>query len=481
MTTITTTPTSTAKIYSDFIVAIHLGTDNLIGLIGRRVEYNNSYALMDYVTEPAEGCMRRGCIYNVKKTEKKVKDLLAKLRQSIPGSLIDKVYLGFGGQSLHSVEQVVRRSLEPNTAVSEILMNDLNEAGRDRHTDGLDVLDVLPPACFLEGRLEKNPVGTVCHDLEACYQQLCARTSIHRQLETLLTKSPSLAKVLVSPLALADVLLTEDEKEMGCLLIDFDWGVTTASLYRDGQLQGLCTIPLGCRLVVKDLSSHFSIIETDAEACLLYNGHALADENDTSNFSINTIDRKGLRSVDTKEFDEVTEARLQEIIRNVEARIKDFLDERAKNNLGDYLHAGVIITGYGARIPRMEEAVMQVFPLDAQSRNRVRDDIKVKILKGDLKEEDINPQAIGLLVTATGEPYYLNCAGAIPKPPVAPPVVTPPVATPPAPPKAEESKQEPQPEAEPPKQPKETKKKSWFDKAKEKAKTGMGGLFDDVE
>ena len=63
------------------------------------------------------------------------------------------------------------------------------------------------------------------------------------------------AGVVVAPLALADLILTEQEKLKGCALIDFGAGVTSVTMYKDGSLAGLYVIPLGSHLITRDLMS----------------------------------------------------------------------------------------------------------------------------------------------------------------------------------------------------------------------------------
>ena len=79
---------------------------------------------------------------------------------------------------------------------------------------------------------------------------------------------------VVAPLALADLILTEQEKLKGCALIDFGAGVTSVTMYKDGSLAGLYVIPLGSHLITRDLMS-LGMPEKEAERVKRTYGNAI--------------------------------------------------------------------------------------------------------------------------------------------------------------------------------------------------------------
>ena len=208
-------------IYAEFIAAIRLGTSRLTGIVGKR-ENNGSFTVIAYETEDAAGCIRRGCIRNVPETGTKIKLLISKLQQKMPGNRIGQVFVGMGGQSLRSEETLVSRPMTGHSSVTYELLDDLkNKLPR---LDGLDVLEIPEPACYLDGQLEANPVGIHCSKIEASYQRIVVRNSFRSNIEEALKLAglkDGLAGIIVSPLALADAVLSDDEKEMGCALVDF--------------------------------------------------------------------------------------------------------------------------------------------------------------------------------------------------------------------------------------------------------------------
>jgi cell division protein FtsA len=301
--------------------------------------------------------------------------------------------------------------------------------------------------------------------VEAKYQQIVARPSIRRSVTDSLSKQVGIAGIIVSPLALADTVLSVEEKKMGCALVDFGAGVTSVAVYKNGRLLGLSIIPLGGDLLTKDLSKKLKIVESDAEKNKYVYGRAIVDEEDMSTFSLNSIDRKELQSIYIKDFNAVIAARQQEIIENVSARIKDIVGEKEAANIKDFLPAGLITTGNAAKLELLDEAIYRCINIDVHVGVSIRKELQINLI-----QKDIVPDAtlIGLLLQG-----YENCSVLTT---VKPPVVTPPppVVTNPIPEPA------PAPEPEPPKPPKEGKEKKenngLWTKLKKKAE-GMNDLF----
>lgn len=71
---------------------------------------------------------------------------------------------------------------------------------------------------------------------------------------------------IIRPTAIADLVLTPDEKELGTALVDIGAETTTVAVYKEGTLAFVCTIPMGARLITFDLTSGFNITEEAAEA-----------------------------------------------------------------------------------------------------------------------------------------------------------------------------------------------------------------------
>ena len=118
----------------------------------------------------------------------------------------------------------------------------------------------------------------------------------------------------ISPIALADSVLTEAEKRSGCALVDLGADTTTVSVYSKNILRHLAVIPLGSNNITKDIAS-LQMEESDAEKMKLKYASAYTENADIDNDLMLPIDNE--RKVDSRKFIEIVESRLEEIVANV--------------------------------------------------------------------------------------------------------------------------------------------------------------------
>jgi cell division protein FtsA len=411
--------------YTDLITAIYLGTSRITGIAGKNEA--GTLTVIAYETEDSAGCIRRGCVYNVKDTAARVKAIIRRMEAKMPGSRVGCLYFGVGGQSIRSVEHTLSKSLETECMVTDELIDSLLAECEAYQPEGLDVLDIIPSAYYLDKQAESDPVGVSCSQIEAKYQLIVARPSIRKRIvEIAHLTQIEIAGILPSPCVLADIVLSEDEKNRGCALIDFGAAVTSLTIYKGGRLHSLWVIPLGGNLITKDLADYLSLGEADAERLKRQYGNAIVDKDDPSTFPAD-VEPIEMTSVRLADFNAVIEARMQEILENVYARLGS-ADELKE------LRAGIVITGRTANLENLTKVI----------HDRLKTDVRYAAIRKDLevkgKQSDLSPDGITLGLLLRGE---ANCVEhTIPKPtppplPEQPAAPKPPVDTPPAPPEKE--------------------------------------------
>ena len=159
----------------------------------------------------------------------------------------------------------------------------------------LDVLAAVSPTYFLDDKPEPNPVGIPCTRIEARYKLIVGRPSLKRYVINSIADRAriEIADIVVSPLALADVVLTDNEKDLGCALIGFGAGVTTLTVYKAGQLVNLSVIPFGGHLITRDITS-LHLVEAEAERVKLTYGSAQMEKDNDLSIQVSSAD--GMRS-----------------------------------------------------------------------------------------------------------------------------------------------------------------------------------------
>lgn len=343
--------------HANYIVAIDLGTSHLVGVVGQK-NANGTLSVLAHEIEDPASSIRRGCVYNVKETAQKIHRLVLKLQNKmssrLPGFLIEKVYIGVGGQSLRSIDHSEVRTLNTDEVVTEEDIKALDDQCQSYDPDLLDVLGISSPVYFLDDKFAANPVGIPCKRIEARYKLIVGRPSIRKFIINSLEHAKiDLAGILVSPLSLADAMLSRNEKDLGCILVNFGAGVTSVVVYKNGNLIDLSVVPLGGDLITKDLMT-LHLVKSEAERLKITYGSAMMDKNKEGTISLASTDGVGMREIEHNEINMIVEARAKEIVENVYARVEDTGET-------DALGAGIILAGGASALKNLPELIQERF------------------------------------------------------------------------------------------------------------------------
>ena len=282
---------------TDYIVAIDLGTSHITGIVGEKNK-DGTFSIIANEAEDPASCIRRGIIYNRDNTAIHVENILRRLERHLKGDFIEKVYIGINGQSLHTVDHVEAMDISEGAAVSDEDIEILKKQCEEYRPDLQDVLDIAPPVYYVNGRRDIKPVGVPCKRFEAHYKLIVGRSSIRRDIVKSINElaKKEIAGIIVSPLALADAMLSKEDKELGCALVDFGAGVTSVSVYKNGDLLHMSVIPLGGNLITKDITS-LQLTEAEAENLKKEYGSVIIQKDDDDEvIKVNMEGRYGSRN-----------------------------------------------------------------------------------------------------------------------------------------------------------------------------------------
>ncbi|MDR0395327.1 MAG: cell division protein FtsA [Tannerella sp.] len=334
---------------TDYIVAIDLGTSHITGIVGEK-NADGTFSIVACETENPNSCMRRGNIHNLDDTAGHVGDLIKKLENHLKGSYIDKVYIGVGGQSLRTVDHVEGKDIAEGAAVTKDDIKELRERCKRYVPDLQDVLDIAPAAYYLDGRREPKPVGVPCKRFETHYKLVVGRASVRRDILNSIREraKKDVAGIIVSPLALADAMLSKEEKELGCALVDFGAGVTSVCVYKNKDLLHMSIIPMGGNLITRDIAS-LQLTEEVAEKIKKEHGSAVwQKEGEGEDIS---VEMEGAnRKIAVNDLNAVIEGRAKEIVENVYARIKEVTELKS-------LSSGIVLAGCAAELKNLPELI----------------------------------------------------------------------------------------------------------------------------
>jgi len=334
------------------IVAIDLGTSHLTGIAGER-QPDGRFNIICCETVDTDGALQRGNVYNRDKTASQVGLLIGKLEGHLKGLYIDRVYVGVGGHSLRTVTSIETADIAEGVAVTLDDLGVMYQNCLSHRIDLLDRLDVAPAVYYADGQRDSNPVGVSCRRLEAHYKLVFGKQSIRRDIDSIFNGEKlhqEVAGIIITPLALADAMLSSDEKEVGCALVDFGAGVTSVTVFKGGELLGLATLPMGGNNITHDME-RLPLPSAVAENIKKQYGSAVylkEDEGKTIN-----IDSDGvLQNLSLDHLHVIVEGRAKEIVENVHERILRIIDPKM-------LGAGIVVAGQASELRNLTESLAE--------------------------------------------------------------------------------------------------------------------------
>ena len=302
------------------IIAIEIGSSKIKGALGS-FSPSGVLTVKAVEEEPLLDWVRYGAVSNVEETSRLVSGIIRKIENRVAPSKVSKVYVGLGGRSCCSM----RRDVET------------------QFNDDREITDDILRQYTVDKRVVARPKGTVGRNVRFSANLITCRVASKRNIDLLFNDKLNLTigGYEVRQLALGDLVLTSDEKHLGCMLVDFGAETTTVSIYKAGHLQYMTTLPMGSRNITRDITT-LNYLEDKAEELK----RKVADASGKTSIDNGT-------AIDYSKLNEMVSYRAGEIIANIRKQI-----ELAGYRPAD-LSAGIIIVGRAALLSGFNDRLKQ--------------------------------------------------------------------------------------------------------------------------
>lgn len=338
-----------------YLAAIEIGSSKIVCVVGR-YRGDGQLDVVAMEQEQIVEIVRYGIIQNLEETATRVARIIEKIERKpvVAPRKITSLFVGLSGRSLRSIPTKVRLNLPEETEITDDILSRLREDALHSAIDNtLEVVDAVARH-YRVGTLETNsPKGTIGSSIEADFDIIVCRPELKRNIiRTLHDKlGIEIAGFVVTPLAAAHLILSPEEKRLGCMMADVGAETTSVTIFRKGALNYFATLPLGGRNITRDLTS-LSILEERAEDMKINSGYAIASEK-TSNLNIDGVKYSDVANLIV--------ARSEEIVANVAEQL-----HYAECEPSD-LRGGVICIGGGAKLNGFTELITRLTGLNAKT------------------------------------------------------------------------------------------------------------------
>lgn len=302
--------------------------------------------------------VRRGVVRDIEETTRAIERAL-KDAERMAGVSVPVVYCGVAAEN-------VRTQL--TTGVVAVAAEEIRPRDVDRVHDvarsvslgeEYELLLPLPQEYSVDKQGGINdPVGMTGMRLEVEMQLLAVQTRAAQNLRKSVERAGyRVAELVLEPLAAAEAVLTAEERELGCALVELGGGSTTVAVFHDGKLRHMASSRFAGSYVTKDIVHGLNVTQSDAERLKERWGvayEALVDPDEL--IELPGTPGQGSRQAKRQMLAHVIQERLGEIFELV-------ADEIAKAGLGGELPAGIVLTGGGAHLARIVELAREVFAM----------------------------------------------------------------------------------------------------------------------
>ena len=339
-----------------FYTGIDLGTSKVCTLVAR-VGGEGDLQILGVGLASSQG-VEKGVVVNVQEASEAVRASVEEARRYI-GRHLPPAYVGISGTHISCLNTKGMRS--GNGTPLELTHEEVRNLIRAAHPapePGTEVLHVIPRDFVIDGlRGVRNPIGLTAHEAYVDTSVVLGSSAAIRNVRRAVEKAGvEVSSLVLSSLATGDAVLTEDEREMGAVLVDMGAGTTDVAIFKGGKLLHSSSIPVGGYQVSKDLSVALGAPYYYAEEAKLRWGCAIPEMVEASEEVLIPTFRSGVRkTMNRSELCEPIYERLLETMHLIIMRLR-------QAGLDRLPAGGMVFTGGTAMMPGIEQLAKKVVP-----------------------------------------------------------------------------------------------------------------------
>ncbi|OWZ84135.1 cell division protein FtsA [Natranaerobius trueperi] len=335
----------------NIITSLDIGTTHVRVIVGEMGTGDN-INIIGVGTSLSDG-IKNGGIVDLEKTIDGITSAVEQAER-MAGVEIESVFVGVVGSHVQLIENngVVAVSRDDKEITPEDVDRAIQAAKVIALPPDREIIDVIPRQFIVDGYDGiKDPVGMLGVRMEVEALVLAGKsTSVHNILRCVTRAGLDVDGLVLNPMANAEAVLTNDEKELGVVLVDIGGGTVEIGVFQNGHLHQLDVINVGGNFITNDIAVGLKTPQEEAEQLKVKHGIALTEIADNDKMlEIVQVGKKESVKIDAVELTEIIEPRVQEIFYLVGER----LDQLGYNS--NDLAAGIVLTGGVTKLKGVKE------------------------------------------------------------------------------------------------------------------------------
>ena len=322
----------------ELLVGLDIGTTKICAIVGE-VTDTGTIDIIGIGSHPSRG-LRKGVVINIEATVGSIRRAVEEA-ELMAGCEISTVYAGIAGGHIKGFNSQGVVAVKEKEVRDGDIARVLDAARAVNIPQDREVLHVLPQEFIIDEQDGiREPLGMSGVRLEARVHIVTGAVSSAQNIVKCAARTGlQVADIVLEPLASAEAVLADEEKELGVCLVDIGGGTTDIAIFHGGSIRHTSVIPLGGNHLTNDIAVGLRTPMHEAERIKQRYGCALASLIDKDEpIEVPSVGGRAPRNLSRQILCEIIEPRVEEIFQLVQREIE-------KCGLTEMLASGVVITG----------------------------------------------------------------------------------------------------------------------------------------
>ena len=341
------------KEYKDLVVGLDIGTSKVMAVVAE-VMADGTLKLAGMGVAYSHG-IKRGVVVNIDATVQNIQQAL-KEAELMADCKIARVYTGITGSHIRGINSSGMVAVKDREVTQADVFRVIETAKAINISTDQRLLLVEPQEFVIDGQDVREPVGMSGIRLEAKVHIVTGALSAAENIIKCVRRCGlEVDHLMLNPLASSQAVLTQDERELGVVLVDIGAGTTDIAIFTGGAIRHTAVIPIAGDLITSDIAMALRTPTKDAEDIKVENGFAkqvLADPE--TQVEVPGLGDRSPRLLSRQALAGVIEPRVEEIFTLVHQVIRE-------SGYEEVLSSGIVLTGGSSVMPGMMELGEDIF------------------------------------------------------------------------------------------------------------------------
>lgn len=340
------------------IVGLDIGTTKICAVVGEIV--HGVVEIIGIGTHPSEG-LRKGVVINIEKTVNSIKEAVEEA-ETMAGCEISSVYAGIAGGHIKGFNSHGVIALKEREVTKKDVERVIEAASAVAIPMDREVIHVLEQEFIVDDQDGiMDPLGMSGVRMEAKIHIVTgAVTSAQNIIKCANRAGLDVHDIVLQSLASSEAVLTEEERNLGVLLIDFGGGTTDMAVFSKGAIKHTSVLALGGDNLTYDISIGLRTPKLEAEKIKMKYGCALISMiGKDETIEVPGVGGREPRILPRQILGEILEPRVEEVFTLIQ-------NELIRSGYEDMVNSGVVITGGSAELQGMVEIAEQIYNIPAR-------------------------------------------------------------------------------------------------------------------